>query len=624
MNSTHLPTASPQKVTATECSTFKKVVKANLSFSFYMILATIGMLALYAATVPTLPTKLSKLYLLSIVGYYAAALFVVNLALLPTRLTKFTSWIAPLFAWVWLLYLAIDYGTFNLYQFHLNLLLFEMFVTNPSGFGVPLLVLFTTVLVAIGLAAAVYYLNKLSYKTTNRWYLTKSWVMALILPALATNCLIHIWASHYDRDEITSIDALFPVYFPVTSHRHGKTLSDLMPAVFVAERGERLALDMNDTGVVRYPLEPLRFSQQTNQPAKPSILFILLESWQRDSVTPEIMPHLCEFSSTATRFDSHLSGGSTTVPGLFSLMFGLHSSYYDRFKGSPNSNPSQFTESLQNLGYRSRVFTTSHLDRFALRSLFFSRVAKEDYYTGNVDQQIVDQYLANLDGVSATDDPRFDFVFLTSSHSPYEYPAEYAKFKPLPAIEGGFAFNKSADSLPYKNDYHNSLHYCDAMINQILNKLEDQGRLENTWVVITGDHAEEFNENGLGYWGHGSNFTSWQTGVPMIVRTPGQKSGSTENRLSTHQDVIPTLMQNALGCQNPSEDYANGVNLFQLPEKRATVLSSYFTKAYLVDGIVVEGLSGKKYSWTDMKQSCKLGSIDEIRTVMEQERQFLR
>jgi membrane-anchored protein YejM (alkaline phosphatase superfamily) len=195
---------------------------------------------------------------------------------------------------------------------------------------------------------------------------------------------------------------------------------------------------------------------------------------------------------------------------------------------------------------------------------------------------------------------------------------------PLPVVEGGFAFNKSADAVPYKNDYYNSLHYSDALLKQILDKLQSQGRLENTWVVITGDHAEEFNENGLGYWGHGSNFTLWQTAVPLIVRSPGQKTGTVETRLSLHQDVVPTLMAEALGCTSPLEHYANGTSLYQLPQQRGTVLSSYFTKAYLVDGVVVEGLTGKKYSFSDMKQACKLGNIDSIKIVMEQERQFLR
>ncbi len=593
----------------------------NAAFAFYVIIATLGILSLLPAAASSLSTRMSFVYLLSVSGYFGGGLFLASLLLLPTRLIKFSRWLTPVLAWTWLVYLSLDVATFNLYHFHINWLLIEMFVMDPRGVGMPAFLIVSSVVMIVGLGGLVFYLHRLSQHTTTKRYFVLGGLLTLLIPAFAANSVIHVWANHYDREEITSIDALFPLYYPVSSHKNGPRISRWLPSVFPAESGERPVASRGESGIVCHPLKPVVFEEPTT-PA--SILVIVLESWQADSLRPDIMPNLCHFASAATRFDQHLSGGSTTVPGLFSLMFGLHPNYYDIFKGSPKSNPCLLTEALHNQGYRSRVFTTSHLDRFAMRSLMFSKVDAGDYCFGNDDQRIVDQFIASLEPKNASQSPRCDFMFLTSSHSPYIYPPKSAKFLPLPLVEGGFALNKSADATPYKNDYHNSLYYCDSLIKKVLDELDRQRRLNNTWIVVTGDHAEEFNENGLGYWGHGSNFTRWQTQTPLLIKSPGQQSGAVESRLSLHQDVMPTLMQNALGCTSPIEHYSNGANLFQLPEKRGTVIASYFTKAYLVDGAIIEVLSGKKYAWNDMKQLRKLSDTMQVKQVMAEERRFLR
>jgi membrane-anchored protein YejM (alkaline phosphatase superfamily) len=349
----------------------------------------------------------------------------------------------------------------------------------------------------------------------------------------------------------------------------------------------------------------------------------VLESWQSDTLNPEVMPKLWRFAGSATRFDQHVSSGSSTVPGLFGLMFGLHPSYFGIFKTSPNSNPSVFTEALVAQGYRSRVFTSSALERFALRTMLFSRVDEADYYSVNSDQRVLDHYLETLADPARGPEPGFDFVFFTSSHSSYNYPPEYARFRPLPAVEGGYALNKMADAGPYLNDYYNSLHYIDALLGQLFEALERSGRLEDTWVIVTGDHAEEFNQNGLGYWGHGSNFTRWQIQTPLVLRVPGQREGRVETGLSLHQDVVPTLMKRVLGCDADFADYANGADLFDLPARRGTVLSSYFANAYLVDGGVFELSTGREYAWDDMRQSRRLDDPAIIRELMEQRSRFL-
>jgi membrane-anchored protein YejM (alkaline phosphatase superfamily) len=599
----------------------KSAVRAHLSLTFFVIFASIGILGLYASAAHSLPTTLSKFYLCSVAGYFAGWIYLFNLALLPTRLSRYTSWIAPLLAWAWLLFLISNYFVFRLYKYHISLLLVEMFVTSPEGVGIPIFLQVAFLMVAACLGAFVYYVNRLSYRITDRQYHRLIWVMMLILPTIGFNSITHVWASHYDREEITNLNSLFPAYMPLTGHTLGPSISSALPLVYPAVSGQSLKMATTNSDSILYPLHEI---ECVSQDSPPSILFVVLESWQKETLRPEIMPNLCDFSECTTEFEQHISGGSTTVPGLFSLLFGLHPSYYDRFKGATQTNRSQFTETLHTLGYQSRVYTSSYLERFSMRSLFFSRIKGDDYFYDMNDQKIVERYLSSLDQQDNLQSPRFDFVFLTSSHSPYTYPAEYAKHQPLPLVEGAFALSSSTDSLPYRNDYYNSLYYIDSLLKPIFDKLKSQGRLDKTWVIVTGDHAEEFNENGLGYWGHGSNFSRWQTHVPLLIHAPGQTKKSVETRLSLHEDIVPTIMSKALGCVSPIEHYSNGTNLYQLPEQRGTVLSSYFTKAYLVDGVIFENNSGSSYSWKDMKEVDKAPQVQEIRQVMAEEQHFLR
>ena len=597
-----------------------KTACQHLSFTFYLIFVSLPLLCLYTKFLPPIETLYSAAYFVSIAGYYSGILFLANVILYPTRLRSYSSWIAPTIAWLWLIYLTIDIVTYNLYRFHVNILLIEMMFMDSEGVGVPGFLLAAATFAASALAALVYVINRLSRRTPQKLLTSMLYLRVILIPAAVANSAIHICATYGGHNEVTAMDPLFPLYFPVTSKYLGQKAADIFPSVFSPDSAEQTNSDSHNDRTVNYPIAPLSFEKPLYQP---SILILVIESWQAETLRPDVMPNVCQFMKGATHFEKHLSGGSTTVPGLFSLLFGLHSSYYERFRSESRSHPSLLTESLHESGYRSSVFTSGNLDRFSLRSLFFSKVKDSNYHAVTDDRLLLEHYLTDLKKVDAQDKPRFDFLFFTSSHSPYRYPSDSAKFAPLPALEGGFAISNHTDPSPYKNDYLNSLHYTDKLLKQIFDELRAQQRLDHTTIIITGDHAEEFNENKLGYWGHGSNFTRWQTHTPLIFKMPGQSKSSSETRMTLHQDVSPTIMQSILGCKNPLNDYTNGVNLFELPEKRCSVLASYFAKAYLIDDHIVENLSGKTYSWFDMNSPSQKIDLRQIKLVMQEERMFL-
>ena len=597
------------------------------NYAFLLFVLTLPFLGWILQLTPAAEGSLAGIYQATLPAYFALLLLLGCLILAPLHLLPPRGWPLPLLGSLWLLFLVGDAIVFNGYKFHVSLFLLQFLFVDFQGLGLPKEIVAIAVGVALVLVVLAIALSRLAARNP-RWLARLSTLLLwLTLPLFLLNQAIHTWADTYRRNEITQYTAYFPLYFPIASRKAGEQLSRLLPATFPPEEGNAPVSDRGSQHV-NYPLAA---PSGCAPGERANLMIIVLESWQASTVTPEIMPNLARLRDEAWDFRNHVSGGNATVPGLFSLMYGLHASYYDAFRANPQLNPSAFTETLNQLGYRTQLFTSVDLRRFALQPLFFPRAAPSDVHLSNdrgsfdaSDRASVDSLLASLDDKAREHGRHFDFMFLTSSHFAYEYPAEFRKFTPVAEHAGSNLLDKHADPLPIRNAYYNSLNYEDHLLGEIFARLRRNGLWDKTWVVVLGDHAEEFNENGQGYWGHGSNFSRWQTQTPLIVHVPGQKKPEIRDTLSTHQDVVPTLIEEALRCSGPSSDYATGRNLFRPQERPGTVIGSYVTSAYLVDGSVAEKLSlGGGYAWQDTKEKRNMPNAEAIRKLMAEERRFL-
>ena len=81
--------------------------------------------------------------------------------------------------------------------------------------------------------------------------------------------------------------------------------------------------------------------------------------------------------------------------------------------------------------------------------------------------------------------------------------------------------------------------YVDAQIGKVLDALDSLGLSDNTVVVLLGDHGWHLGEHGfLGK----HNLMDEATHVPLIVRAPGMRKGSTWSMVE-FVDLYPTLCE---------------------------------------------------------------------------------
>ncbi len=93
--------------------------------------------------------------------------------------------------------------------------------------------------------------------------------------------------------------------------------------------------------------------------------------------------------------------------------------------------------------------------------------------------------------------------------------------------------------------------YHDEQFGRFLKKLDALGLGENTMVVVTSDHGEEFQEHGS--WGHGHSVYQELLNVPLIMRFPGViPAGMRIEPVVTTMDVGPTVLE-ATGVEVPDE-----------------------------------------------------------------------
>ena len=151
--------------------------------------------------------------------------------------------------------------------------------------------------------------------------------------------------------------------------------------------------------------------------------------------------------------------------------------------------------------------------------------------------------------------PFFFYIHLMDPHTPYlpdnlpgkpdvSYPAY---IQPQQVLRGEVEFNEE-NVTRLKSQYLGEIQEMDPHLERLMSQLDHMGLLEDTLVIVTSDHGEEFNDHGG--LGHGFTLYEEMLRVPMILWAKNGIS-SRRSEATFHQvDFAPTVLA-ALGQPLP-------------------------------------------------------------------------
>lgn len=108
-----------------------------------------------------------------------------------------------------------------------------------------------------------------------------------------------------------------------------------------------------------------------------------------------------------------------------------------------------------------------------------------------------------------------------------------------------------ADLRRFIAQYDAEIHYADYHVGRLLEYLRNNGLYDDSLIVVTADHGEEFGEHGL-YREHWSTHDGPQR-VPLLVKPPvdAEYESGRRSQLVTNVDMAPTLAAYA-GLEKPA------------------------------------------------------------------------
>ncbi|MFH1789239.1 MAG: sulfatase [Candidatus Altiarchaeota archaeon] len=267
-------------------------------------------------------------------------------------------------------------------------------------------------------------------------------------------------------------------------------------------------------------------------------------------------PHIDDLAAKGILFENAISQASWTMPSHAALFTSLYPSdmelFYFPYPGLISDNVTVLTELLKAEGYATAGF---HGGSFLSEGFGFSQGF--DVYKSN-GPRMEDNTRDIYSWLSENHDKKF-FLFLHNFnvHGPYTPPKTYTRYftnystptdlkshiidvQRLYDEKGGIPpENKS--SLDYIiSQYDGEIAYVDHLLGQFIGELVRYGLLNNTLIIVTSDHGEEFLEHG--HFDHVRTLYDELVRVPLIVWAPTLPEGRRVSKQVMLVDVMPTVL----------------------------------------------------------------------------------
>lgn len=605
----------------------------NFSLFFKVNLLLTSILFIIFLQYNTSYTSLSLI--LSFLGAISSAVILYILLYFILYIFKFTNkFILYLSGFVFTMVnigLVIDFFIFRLYKFHINAMVVNI-LTSPDAMdsiqlGVVPILLFLLLIISF-IVFEIYLIKKLLkfdtlVKENYNKYLNNLILVPIILIVLTEKVGYGI-ASLLNKNDILTKFKVIPLYQPLTFNRLAAKLFDYKPDVQIKNT-------IDNKSNINYPLNPLVVKDNPN---KINIIIIASDAVRNSILTNDIAPNIQKFKKDSLVFNNHHTGGNATRFGIFSMMYGVNSTYWFSFLRAAKG--AVLFDVLKDLNYRIDIISSTNTNWPEFRKTAYVNVLDsiKDDFEGSPwekDKQSTEYFINTLDNLKQ-DKPFFSFVFLDAPHG-YSFPSSHNKFNANSSNINYLTIKKGTkESENIFARYKNSVYYNDMLFGKMIQKLKDKNLYDNSLIIYTSDHGQEFYE--YGGFGHNNNFSKAQTNSPLIVKLPiSMKNIKIDSeQLTSHVDIVPTLLS-MIGVQNDTSDYSNGQKLFDKNFKRDFIFcANWNNNAVITDKYtyIFSNLPNKMFD-NEVRETSTYNTVDNqsikaniLLDIMNENKQFLK
>ena len=356
-------------------------------------------------------------------------------------------------------------------------------------------------------------------------------------------------------------------------------------------------------------------SEPSGNESSPNVILVLVDTLRADHLSllgypRETSPNLERLAAESVLFEEARAQASCTYPSANSILTGrLPGEFLGQPEGGmgiPETIPS-IAERLGEAGYTTIAVSASPIVRKTPNQfnptggfergfdVFEERCLWTDADCVNY------QALTHLDGRSG---PFFLYLHYIDPHGPFAPPETWERRfagdgEGLPEWARKGDPNPIADAIYQRKEkpappagavehlvdlYDEEIAYFDDRFRDLLDRLEDQGRMENTLLLLVADHGEEFLEHG--HMKHCHTLYDTEIRTPLLVRPPGGAEGRRIETTVSNLDVVPTILD-AVGLEPP--DGLAGRSLYPVVEGAESDLPGVAFAAWGAKRALVEG-----------------------------------
>lgn len=487
-------------------------------FALFNIVLALLIASRYAFNADWPNTLFGKIYFfISLFGHFGFVVFALYLLVLfplsfLIKNQRAFRGISVILATIGMSVLLVDTEVFKRFYLHLSPLVWDLLV-NPDEGELSRQWQLLFVPMPLILLLEMLYSRWCWYKL--RSFSRQKWGKAVALffvVCFSATHLIYAGADMTMYRPITAQKANYPLSYPMTARS------------FLEKHGLIDSVDFNqtlkekgrlDTFFLNYPKKAIQFNDTL---PKTNILLVNISGLSPAQITSENMPNLSGIRDHSFHLAQHYSSGNSPSAGIVGLFYSLSGRYVDALLAEQKASP--LIERLKQAEYQFGLFSHNGFNLPIYRRALFSGFKLPKARNNNEALQQWQKWLTKRQAA-----PFFSYLELQA--------------------EAGV---------------------LDNQIDFVWQNLVREGLTPSTLVIFTADVAQPSGASD-------NDFSAARTQVPMFVYW--QNEAKRFDSLSSHLDLMPTLLKGFLGATSPISDYAQGIDLSEQTERKWLLSANY-------------------------------------------------